>query len=86
MLEPLKGFTIGRVVHYVMPDGAHRPALIVNDWHDISAPCEGYANLQVFTDGPNDGDEYKSGLYWATSICHSEDPRPGTWHFPEYVP
>lgn len=42
--------TIGRVVHYVLAKGVVRPAIIVQVW-----PSEqGYVNMQVFTDGPND--------------------------------
>jgi hypothetical protein len=40
--------TIGRIVHYVMPTGAHRPAIIV----EISE--DGRPHLQIFTDGSND--------------------------------
>ena len=30
MEDALKGLTEGRIVHYVMPNGAHRPAIVVN--------------------------------------------------------
>lgn len=44
--------------------------------------------LQVFTDGSNDGDKYKPGLHWATSVKHAEAHLNefGTYHWPEYVP
>lgn len=69
--------TIGRIVHYVMPNGVHRPAIVVQVWD----PANGRANLQVFTDGANDGVEYSRGLYWATSAQHSMTEEPGTWHW-----
>lgn len=56
----MEGLTEGRMVHYVMPDGKHRPATVVQVWRvtqegNIRIPPEnGCSNLQVFTDGPND--------------------------------
>lgn len=46
-------------------------------------PEDEAVQLQVFTDGGNDGAPYTSGLYWATSVKHSEDKEPGTWHYIE---
>lgn len=76
--------SIGRVVHYVLPDGRnpgeHRPAFIVKVWGPTSV------NLQVFVDGTNDYPEY-AGSVWATSVPF--DPsgeQPSSWHWPEYVP
>lgn len=74
--------SIGRVVHFVVPDGPcagqHRPAFIVQIWSG------GYLNLQVFFDGSNDGPIH--GQPWQTSVEYSEEPKPRTWHWPEYVP
>lgn len=85
----MDGFTEGRIVHFVLPNGQHRPAIIVNTWREVGQSCDGYANLQVFTDGRNDvgalGDEAASGLYWATSVCHSDAHEPRTWHWIERV-
>lgn len=79
----MQGLTEGRIVHFVMPDGAHRPAIVVNVWQ-VSGQCEGYVNLQVFTDGANDGQAFASGLLWQTSVCHDTDTKkPGTWHWIE---
>lgn len=90
----MEGLTEGRIVHFVMPNGDHRPAVVVNVWH-VSGQCEGYVNLQVFTDGSNDlhglPDDFnddaregiKRGLYWATSKCYSETKEPNTWHWIE---
>jgi hypothetical protein len=89
----MEGLTPGRMVHYVMPDGQHRPATVVHVW-DVSGVCEGYINLQVFTDGRNDAQQFSgrdieaevqvgSGVWWRTSICYSEQKEPGTWHWIE---
>lgn len=62
--NPMAGLTEGRIVHYVMPDGAHRPAIVVQVWRHRGpddengevwlVPENGVLNLQVFTDGSND--------------------------------
>ncbi len=90
----MEGFTIGRIVHFVMPNGLHRPAIIVEAWPDGTS-CEGYANLQVFTDGHNDitgVQELESkvaiedGIWWQASVCFdNQEKKPRTWHWPEYV-
>lgn len=76
--------SVGRIVHYVMPEGraqgGHRAAVVVRVW-DAEA---GYVNLQVITDGTNDGPECASGLLWATSVLPDEETKAeGTWHWPE---
>lgn len=83
---PIKGLAVGRIVHFVLVGGPHagehRPAIIVRTWSNYDP---GLVNLQVFTDGTNDGQE--GGTLWQTSIHHDPDEKkPGTWHFPEYVP
>lgn len=86
----MDGLTEGRLVHYVMPDGQHRPAMVVKVWNKQ----DGYINLQVFTDGSNDTmipDEWEnskpaiaSGIWWRTSILPDEtDKAIGTWHWIE---
>ena len=86
----MEGLTEGRIVHYVMPGGEHRPAIIVNVWE--TADCEGYANLQVFTDSNNDtfnkkagveDADIRKGIWWRTSICYSETKEVNTWHWIE---
>jgi len=83
--------SVGRIVHFILPDGQypgdHRPAIIVKIW-DAEPTIDSMVQLQVFTDGSNDGDAYKSGLFWATSV-HYADPSENkfyTWHWPEFVP
>lgn len=87
----MQGLTEGRIVHYVMPGGEHRPAIIVKVWSKES----GVVNMQVFTDSTNDYNrkletlnpynvEMKAGLAWRTSISPDlETQRPGTWHWIE---
>jgi hypothetical protein len=84
----MDGLTEGRIVHYVLLGGdmagEHRPAIVVKVWRDIAQYMqEGRINLQVFTDFSNDGKDYESGRYWATSVPYSEEPKPGTWHWIE---
>jgi len=69
--------TLGRTVLYRMPSGQQRPAVVVAVHSD--ACC----NLQVFTDGANDGAAYAQGIYWATSC--SLGAAPGTWAWPTRV-
>lgn len=74
--------TVGRIVEYVLTDrygeNQVRPAIIIRVW---SPEC---VQLQVFTDGTNDGPEYASGLYWATSVRRSEEKEPRTWDWMAY--
>ena len=83
--NPLPGLTEGRMVHFVLPNGEHRPAVIVRVWH-VTGVCDGYVNLQVFTDGTNDGQENAAGIAWKTSVCYDENKSVGTWHWIEYAP
>jgi hypothetical protein len=84
--------SVGSMVYFVLPEssrypGEHRPAIIVKIWDEEPKP-DSMVQLQVFTDGSNDGDLYKSGLFWATSV-HYADPsenKPYSWHWPEFVP
>lgn len=53
----MEGLVEGRIVHYVLSEGRskdeHRPAIIVKVWESHKA--QGTVNMQVFTDGSNDG-------------------------------
>lgn len=74
----MDGLTEGRIVHFVMPDGEHRPAIVVKVWNKDS----GSSNLTVFSDWQNDGKS--EGPFWATSIMPDEETKlPGTWHWIE---
>ncbi len=68
--------SVGRIVHYVLPSGEHRPAIIVKVWHDTPDP--GTSNLHVFLD------KFEVGEQDLTSITRGDGP--GHWHWPEYVP
>lgn len=76
---------LGRIVHYALPDGPskgqYRPAIVVRVWgrNDGEMPL---VQLQVLTDGSNDGAEYASGLAWKTSVSHDPEGAPGTWCWP----
>lgn len=85
----MEGLTEGRIVHYVMPNGEHRPAMVVRVWN-VQGSCEGYVNLVVIVDGLNDIKSERAGevttTQWETSICSDEsDKKPRTWHWIERV-
>lgn len=97
-IQNAEGVIVGDTVHYVMPNGKHRPAIVVEVWKQLAGiheglPIEGgIVNLQVFTDSSNDQDmsqssgfneRVASGLLWATSVRHSPEHIPGTWHWIE---
>lgn len=76
----IDGCAVGRIVHFVMPSGEHRPAVIVKVWNVWNKET-GLVNLQVFTDGANDKMEH--GTNWETSVEYSEAKLCRTWHWPE---
>jgi hypothetical protein len=94
----MDGLIEGRIVHFVMPDGKHTPAIIAKVWND-----NGLVNLQVITDGSNalpytpeektqfsnfgmDLEAVKHGHVWMTSRSYSDKYEPGTWHWVEKTP
>ena len=75
--------SVGRIVMYVPPEGdvpeRHNgaeilPAIVVRTWPDSSYQND-EINLKVFTDGDSDT--------WRTSVPHSSDKEPNSWHWPE---
>jgi hypothetical protein len=77
------GLTEGRIVHFVMPDGQHRAAIVVNAFQgqeDAKPPVDGMCNLMVFLDRMDHGFPFQFEL----SCPHSQDKEPGTWHKFEY--
>lgn len=85
----MDGLTEGRIVHFVMPNGEHRPAIVVKVWNKTS----GTSNLTVFSDWMNDGNmpnmphsanDVARGIFWATSVMPDEETKaPNTWHWIE---
>lgn len=88
MLARMMKASVGRILHYVYAshdlDSAHqdsvgksRPAIVVQVFGE-EAKC---ANVQVFTDGANDG--HPSGIIWKTSVSISEMPTEGMLYWPK---
>jgi hypothetical protein len=84
----MDGLTEGRMVHYVMLNGKHRPAIICKVWRFsdstgpepiLKAPENGMSNMMVFPDPADDG----GGPQYSTSVIYSEIPNPNTWHWIE---
>jgi len=82
-----------RVVHYVLPlradlrptcAGEHRPAFVIQAWGtDPKAAC----CLAVFLRGQNDKEDFQGETLYVGSVAEdNETKKPGTWHWPEYVP
>lgn len=76
---------LGRIVHFVLPSGIPRPAIVVRVWdNDV-------VNLQVFTDGINDsalGLGTPANVVHQASIPHevptaAKSLSPATWHWPD---
>jgi hypothetical protein len=80
----------GRIVRYVLPETHHRvgevrPAIVIRAWNGLDDPSNpGMSNLQIFLDGPNDLASGGIGgpTEWVGSVLYSEEPKPGTWHWP----
>ena len=73
----LKGLQVGRNVHYVLPNGIHRPAIITHIW----GVELGVIDLTAF---PVERDNLPN-VWPRTSVLHSDSHEPMTWHFIEYV-
>ena len=73
----MDGLTVGRIVHYVAygtpggeyQAGAHRAAIVA----EIKEAESGTCVLTIFN---------PTGLHWNTAPF-SQEPKPGTWHWPE---
>jgi len=76
----VKKVAIGSIVHFVRPDGDHRPGVVVRVWDKET----GLVNTIVFIDGSNDQPEVSGQLVrWVTSVRYSDQYKPRTWHWPE---
>lgn len=92
--EQVKPISIGRTVHYVLPDGRsagqHRPAIVLRVWGEATAWPQ-TVQLAVFVDGTNDYDtifgmsSHHVPVIWKTSVSYDADRKLGTWHWPEAV-
>jgi hypothetical protein len=96
----MKDLVEGRIVHYVLPNGEHRPGIVVRVWpgeFPHNTEDQTGVNLQVFLDGTNDNKIYNGlsfpakedqlkGNMWRTSVSYSSVPTPGTWHWIEKAP
>lgn len=72
--------SIGRIVHYVIQNGQHRAAVVVNYWPNDDQR----ANLTVFVDQMNDKEFAPNGNLAVGSAKQDEETKaPGTWHWPE---
>lgn len=67
--DSLDEIQISRIVHFVIPSGKCRPAIVTEDWKESGKP--GYVNLVVFPDGSNDG---KYGVDDHTHRMDNRDP------------
>lgn len=91
----MEGLIEGRIVHYVLQNGTHRPAIIVHVWYTIgegnirTPPENGSSNMQVFMDYDEDDQGYDARPYpltrMKTSVLYDETGVPGTWHWIEKV-
>jgi len=84
----MQSASIGRIVHFVLPNGEHRPAIVVRVWPEEfpNNPDDHTGlNLQVFLDGTNDNEAYAGlplpakidtlhGTMWYTSAQYAMTP------------
>lgn len=71
--------SIGRIVHFVLPNGQHRPAIVTRVWTPVCG------QLAVFTDIANDARDVPEAVAQLVEYRSSvmEGTGPGTWHWPE---
>ncbi len=77
----MEGLTEGRNVHYVAYNNRHLAALVTG----YNPDKDGQADLVVFTNMPNVNGEKSGGMQFHFNVPHSEEPKPGTWHWIERV-
>lgn len=79
----------GMIVHYVLPDGGQRPAIVVRVWRVQGKPqANGLCQLMQFTDGTNDQASHSEPMVpvrWRTSVAYDPSGKPGTWHWMHQV-
>lgn len=80
----MTGLTEGRVVHFVMPDGRHRAAIIT----EVVSPGTGHCGLSVFL-APDDPEQHvatfpQPQMVMPVRAFYGESgEHVGTWHWPE---
>ena len=95
----MEAVSIGRIVHFILANGEHRPGIIVRVWPGEygNEKVKDGVNLQIFLDGRNDNaadtsdiggvfeHERAYGNAWRTSVKYADAKKkePGTWHWPE---
>jgi len=75
--------SVGRVVHYVaygtpggeFPAGVCRAATVT----EVDAPADPESAIGICVMNP-------TGIFFNRNIPYSAEHRPGSWHWPEYVP
>lgn len=75
-IEPTKGRTVFYAFFNRYGNLVSRPAVIVNVH---SHEC---VNLQVFTDGEDDGVDQAGGLWRRTSVLYDDAETSGCWRWP----
>lgn len=99
MSQNFPGLAVGRIVLYVMPDGAKRPAIVTHVWLNVSEELQkrGYCNVKVFPDGANDDANIRQifgaadgGVladyrngFQRNSVVFDDTLRAGSIHWPE---
>jgi hypothetical protein len=72
--------SIGRTVHFVLPNQQHVPAIITKVIGKGEPTEDSLVNLQVFLDSE------KGGVKHAAKVSQAQaNKSPGTWHEPERV-
>lgn len=71
--------SVGRIVHYVMSDGRHLPAIITKVWQENATP-QTACNLQIFGDASTMDSQ---PVFDRTSVSQGDGP--SLWHWPEFV-
>jgi hypothetical protein len=76
----LPGLIEGRIVHYVAYNMRHLAGMVIG--HDASTSYS-QADLVIFTNMSNVNGVKNFGMQFHSDIQYSEEPTPGTWHWPE---
>jgi hypothetical protein len=91
----MEGLAIGRIVHYSIHESDLKPDQKKHAGEVIAAIIvavvddDSMVNLTCFPDWSNNGfftynqaTPQPLGMFWKTSVKHSQDPEPGKWSWP----